>query len=320
MPGPIQVVYGALPGTVRPEGGAVRMSIATTQLHRDRSARVVHEQSSSFYNTKGDNMDDTFPPVAKELLEPTEPWHYCRKKRGCHRELAALNESCVSSHCGYTWGFTIYRTVYTPESNELFPAALEILNRIVRRHTHFQIDWMRPVWNPDPAPNDELLRRFHNEVIEDPITLNNVTVQAVAARFRAFAAEHSLTLGYENENTRYKVCLMVDEQAMKNLLRVPEYKERDDKRDPYFLCCPVISTWVRKEARLGVFWFYGAWELVPSLWFKLLDTQLSLVVTPDPVKPGVLRHAGLGDMTSNGVMPDPWLGETGEAWVPWLCE
>lgn len=265
-------------------------------------------------------MDDAFPPVVKELLEPSEPWHYCRKKRGCHRDLAKLNHYCAASHYGCTWGFTIYRTVYTPESDELFPKALEVLNKIVRRYTHVQIDWIRPVWNPDPAPNNELLRRFRNEVIEDPVALNNATVEAIAARFRAFAEELSPCPGYENEDTRYRVCLMVDEQAMRNLLLVPEYEERDDKGAAYFLCCPVISTWADEGDGLGVFWFYGAWKLLPSLWFGLLDVPLYLVVTSDPVRPGVLWHAGLGAEDSDNFMSAPWLGETGEAWLPWLCE
>jgi hypothetical protein len=75
-----------------------------------------------------------------------------------------------------SWGYTVLRTVYTPESDVLFPAAIERL----KRYMHCQCHYRRfPGFGPFcesskitfTEPNDEMCRRFYLDVVADEANL-----------------------------------------------------------------------------------------------------------------------------------------------------
>ncbi|KAK6836180.1 hypothetical protein PG987_006675 [Apiospora arundinis] len=77
-----------------------------------------------------------------------------------------------------SWGYTILCTVYTPESNDLFPSAISKLERWVREHPlHINRFPMfgekgRAKHKSDGSLNDELARCFRFELVQDEKRLN----------------------------------------------------------------------------------------------------------------------------------------------------
>ncbi|KAH6871194.1 hypothetical protein B0T10DRAFT_500725, partial [Thelonectria olida] len=72
-----------------------------------------------------------------------------------------------------TWGYTIFRTVFTEESGGQFPIAMEKMQKWVTQyylhHNRFRKWGEKGLENekPDGSVNDELARRFRVELIED---------------------------------------------------------------------------------------------------------------------------------------------------------
>lgn len=71
-----------------------------------------------------------------------------------------------------TWGFTIFRTVYTPESDTQFPLLLAKLDAYVKDSVDAELrpnPFMAPSTEPafDSGPNEEMKRRYVNVVVED---------------------------------------------------------------------------------------------------------------------------------------------------------
>ncbi|KAA8644581.1 uncharacterized protein ATNIH1004_008786 [Aspergillus tanneri] len=57
----------------------------------------------------------------------------------------------------WPWGYIIYRTVYTPESDELFPAPLSKLDRYIHRRIDRGVNTL--------ASQNKLLHKTHKNVI-----------------------------------------------------------------------------------------------------------------------------------------------------------
>lgn len=83
-----------------------------------------------------------------------------------------------------TWGFTIFRTVYTLESDVLFSLFLAKLDAYVESSIDYELR-PSPFRAPSPfdsGPNEEMKRRYANDVIEDP-SLDGASIDDVRAAF-----------------------------------------------------------------------------------------------------------------------------------------
>lgn len=160
--------------------------------------------------------------------------------------LAALGVTPVSAGNSYYPYFSfsadqgqVLRTVYTPESDELFPSALAKLDIWVRQY-HLHINRF-PMWGErgqaeheklsNGSINDELGRRFRVELVQDEKRLNmphlnrasqedvrslcDVFDDWVASVGQDPHAEYSLS-------PRFCDCLVVDEEALRSLAALPD--------------------------------------------------------------------------------------------------
>ncbi|KAK7413097.1 hypothetical protein QQX98_008045 [Neonectria punicea] len=131
----------------------------------------------------------------------------------------------------YSWGYTIFRTVYTPGSDEAVARAVERL--AVYAKFFAQNEHARPGVGAgafDARPNEELWSRYHCEVVQDEQTLANASESEVGERFDAWIRQHRrplITGTYPEPNARFLFCLMLDEESLENILALPE-----DPRSP----------------------------------------------------------------------------------------
>ncbi|OBT69202.1 hypothetical protein VE03_01881 [Pseudogymnoascus sp. 23342-1-I1] len=164
-------------------------------------------------------------------------WHRDEFSRPCRQFLKRLYQRDT------TWGFTIYRTVYTPESDALFLSALERLKdclAISLRSELQSIHWRRdhprafgtgetPPPLVDAGPCDQVDDQYDPLVIEDREVWNGASIEDVRAHFRegiflASLREADFPFGPEKENTiphtplaqdpKTSVCLVIDEEVL----------------------------------------------------------------------------------------------------------
>jgi hypothetical protein len=141
-------------------------------------------------------------------------------------------------HDTSSWGYTILRTAYTPESDALFPIALDRLKSQVRYWCHFtrfrgfgamceesRVDF--------DEPNEELLRRFYIEVVEDWEGLRGLDSSdgdggVDEARFIALGnyfrrwADSAEKASHPEDSPRFWVYLVLDSASIASLAALPE--------------------------------------------------------------------------------------------------
>lgn len=223
-------------------------------------------------------MED-FGPVPESLLDfsppPNTPSHFLVRHEGqrwVRKTLRDLNQRSRWHDRPFTWGFTIFRTVYTPESDETFPRAVEELNQLARQYVFDDLRSRRePGQEPfDPRPNEELARRFYCDIIQDAASLDGASPDEVGRRFDAWVAEHHLQPPQPViKMGRFCVCIMLDQQGIDHFLQVNRAKRSFD-RAQYDLYVKVVTEfsheneegedrlWMRVGIR-GQLWSF-AWD------------------------------------------------------------
>lgn len=126
-----------------------------------------------------------------------------------------LRESCNQS---WPWGFVIYRTVYTPESDAQWSAALDKFDRYIYDEVSAEVEKTRQPRDPYPA---KLVREgYRNVIFSDKDRFNGASIQQIREHFNQWKESH----GYERDVTnpselsRFNMCLMVDEKALSSLV------------------------------------------------------------------------------------------------------
>ncbi|KAK7911780.1 hypothetical protein PG985_014261 [Apiospora marii] len=138
-----------------------------------------------------------------------------------------------------SWGYTILRTVYTPESDDLFPSAIAKLEKWLRQY-YLHIGRF-PMWGEqgeadhqkmaDGSINDELGRRFRVELVQDAQKLNlphldrasQEDICSLCDVFDAWVASVGQDPHAEcSISPRFCDCLAVDEEALRSLAAHPD--------------------------------------------------------------------------------------------------
>ncbi|KAG8629087.1 hypothetical protein KVT40_002952 [Elsinoe batatas] len=115
------------------------------------------------------------------------------------------------------WGYAVYRTVYTPESNARWEEAMDKLRALMlitfRRSQHLDPSL-------DPEPEHIIEERLDLHVQQDEQTLDGVDETTVRDQFRAWVQEHDdpeLPARFSSV-----VCLVIDEESLTLILESPE--------------------------------------------------------------------------------------------------
>jgi hypothetical protein len=163
---------------------------------------------------------------------------------------------------GYCWGFTIFRTVYTPDSNEAVTEALERLavyaKYFVTKGAQLHPRVRRGEGQFNTRPNEELISRYYNELVQDEESLADASESEVGERFDAWITQHRrpVTARSTETNTRFLFCLMLDEESIDNILALPQdpyaptnFRAHDEEEDECYV--KVISNRMKTEEEYG---------------------------------------------------------------------
>ncbi|CAP93079.1 Pc16g04090 [Penicillium rubens Wisconsin 54-1255] len=146
-------------------------------------------------------------------------------------------------YCEPTWGYTIYRTTYTPQSNAAFPAANE-----------FNI-----------TPWDEIWPNYQPRVIEDASRFDGASIDQLRKHFRADAIERDMLDVFPS----YRMFIVIDEESFQTLRNAPfpENSKYEERRYHYVKLVEALEVDLSED-------FQGWMKCsLPSLWEIWSDMQ-----------------------------------------------
>jgi hypothetical protein len=113
---------------------------------------------------------------------------------------------------GRNWGFAIYRTVYTPESEALWPLVLAKLEAYIHTSVWADVDGDKPDTQSgekplDSEPNRQVSLRLKCCIISDPQKFDGVSFSDIG---RHFVNVFRNTKMAETPGTSRSVCLVID--------------------------------------------------------------------------------------------------------------
>ncbi|KFY99471.1 hypothetical protein V500_01366 [Pseudogymnoascus sp. VKM F-4518 (FW-2643)] len=118
--------------------------------------------------------------------------------------------------CGDYWGFAIYRTVYTPESDLLWEGAIEKLDGYVH-NSIWRYMWIKNIEvgegedQLDPEPTREVCARYRNIIMSDREKYDGASIDEVADHFTDWANDPN---NDQSGNVNMNVCLLIDEEVL----------------------------------------------------------------------------------------------------------
>lgn len=106
----------------------------------------------------------------------------------------------------WPWGYTIYRTVYTPESNQHWDAVLEAISKNVYADLDLHED----------KPSQIFKEGYRPLVFDDPAQFDGATLDEIRNNFREVRESDN-----RNQGVRFRWCLVIDESALQSVIRRP---------------------------------------------------------------------------------------------------
>ncbi|KAJ6790371.1 hypothetical protein PWT90_04209 [Aphanocladium album] len=159
-------------------------------------------------------------PIPKVFVDYSKEEHgYC----ALASFLQDLHHVTQTGSHHYSWGLTIFRTVFTSESATTFPLAI------------------KPNLSPlgiDLEAKDELSARLYNTVIEDA-ALDDASMETIEQAIGSWVEENG---DLESGNPRYRFALVLHQAAIDETLQLPDPYE-GISLDSYRASCRGLTRW-----------------------------------------------------------------------------
>ncbi|EED17199.1 conserved hypothetical protein [Talaromyces stipitatus ATCC 10500] len=126
----------------------------------------------------------------------------------------------------WPWGYTIYRTVYTPESNQHWDALLEAISKSIYR----SLD--------EDEPSRIFQEGYRPLAFDDSAQFNGATLDKIRNHFKEVRESDN-----GHQGVRFRWCLVIDEAALQSIIRHPgwvtvvdpNYQEDSSCNTEYYL-------------------------------------------------------------------------------------
>ncbi|KAL4867512.1 hypothetical protein BDV12DRAFT_171324 [Aspergillus spectabilis] len=127
---------------------------------------------------------------------------------------------------GMTWGFVIYRTTYTPQSNLQFPKLLDIFQANIQRRISTELEPSSYIGH-SRADNELLMARYRPVVMDNP-KFNKLSIPEVRSHFEAWVGLPDQVMDDDIRPDEQKsACLVIDEEVMEVLADAKPYRRED---------------------------------------------------------------------------------------------
>ncbi|KAH7122920.1 hypothetical protein EDB81DRAFT_913004 [Dactylonectria macrodidyma] len=259
-------------------------------------------------------MNHVMPDLSNDPLIGDDPhWVYDTSQQP--RFVGDPENHRQKGHRPKRWGFAIVRTAYGPGSDEQFRHALGLIGRIAQAYTDQDalcIKWKLErakediPWEladlpltVDTRPNEEPLRRFENDVLEDAAQLQDASVATVREYFRNWIVEKG---GATNiGDIRFNSCILLDAEALTQLATAPaDFPAPGTKvfRSSYWVKMVDEAPKPDEAFRCRLYREHGLVEY----WFRRNYTRraaIEIVTGRDPDDPSILYYGRIRKPGSN---------------------
>ncbi|KAJ5124769.1 uncharacterized protein N7515_008594 [Penicillium bovifimosum] len=160
-----------------------------------------------------------------------------------------------------TWGYTIYRTTYTPQSNAAFPRMVDLTTKYMKNE--FYNSYRNSLGEYFRAnefiitPWNEIWPNYQPRVIEDASRFDGASIDQLREHFRADAIERDVLDCFPG----YRMFIVIDEESFQTLQNAPfpENSRYEERRHHYV---KLVEAEVDPSD-----WFQGWMKCsLPSLW------------------------------------------------------
>lgn len=142
-----------------------------------------------------------------------------------------------------TWGFTIYRTTYSPQSDAASPAIVDLITAYVKAgfYKEHQSLLKGPRANEvDRAIFDEMWSKYEPRVFQDATQFKGASIDQVRSHYEAWVNERGMADLFPD----YRMFILIDEESFQSLLGTPIPEE-----------CPLdMQHWVGHYVKLVEAW------------------------------------------------------------------
>ncbi|KAE8346756.1 hypothetical protein BDV24DRAFT_123426 [Aspergillus arachidicola] len=153
-----------------------------------------------------------------------EPWY------GDHQRLSSdfLYSKGISR---FPWGYIIYRTVYTAESDKLWPLAMAKLTRYINHKIMQHHRLSAEHCGDDPRP-ERLIQESHKDVIiSDKQRWDGAGIEQIREHYAEYLRKTNI--GVYGSCGRFEACMVIDERSLKSIIASPEPGSKSRFRQPY---------------------------------------------------------------------------------------
>ncbi|CAI7662919.1 unnamed protein product [Penicillium discolor] len=173
-----------------------------------------------------------------------------------------------NSLCTYPdWGYVIYRTTFSVESNTLFPGAIKCIEAYIKQ-AFFQENKEYPINEPNG-----IWAKHRSTIVQDPAQFNGVSLEAIRAHFEAWVNAQ----GMRDEWTKWRMCMIIDEESLQTLKGTKGTSvealenERPENSDNELRCVKVLEPFPYMDQYDKFPGWMKCWNALWDLWAMMGD-------------------------------------------------
>lgn len=225
--------------------------------------------------------------------------------------LEQFNLATRSGNTPYTWGWTIFRTVYTPESEHIFHSAVAKLNRWLTHHVRSTVLQERGRNRAIPPElSNEIPERMRNDVVENRELLDGADWDTIYETFQRWILGQGVPEDWQLAfrcvpgNVRYNSCIVIDAPALDSINQLPDFPpeapdEIELRRNPmdhqrnawvWVLCARTMHEQRKgwNDAKPFSGWMKVHVRRLNSYWFTRMDMDRTMPFEEDEFEDGVM--------------------------------
>lgn len=227
------------------------------------------------------------PAIPPDLLDPFARGPGFAEHAAPHF-LKSIADYCGEGNQANTWGYTIFRTTYTAESETQFQPAVARLEEYMRHSVRLMFGTETTPQSSLEQVRSQLLERFHCDVVEDRSLLANASLDVVANIFGDWVTanytpavntkqpgEYGYGRSLYTANPRYHVCLVVDQPSLDELAQLPP-ADTPGKFTGFFHRCKALRLGSVPAVGEAVHfsWFFAVPRLLFKSWSDMVDPYI----------------------------------------------
>lgn len=120
------------------------------------------------------------------------------------------------------WGYIIYRTTYTAESDTAFPRIIKYIETCLKNEFFKEVT-QQPRYRNSDIPT-EIWSKYQSTIIEDSIQFDEASLETIRTHFEAWVDSQ----GRRDSFNKYRVCLIIDDESFRTLKDAPVENAEND--------------------------------------------------------------------------------------------